>query len=135
MLPDEMFDYWKSYAERDLDTAAAMHEAGKWFYVVFMCQQSIEKSLKGLYMLYVDTNVPKIHNIKALVERFEDKLSEPVTEERYTLFKLLTSHYIDGRYPDYVNQINNITETEATKILTNSKEAFKWLLTQKPQKE
>lgn len=48
MSGEERFEYWKSYAERDLDAAGAMFDTGRWFYVVFMCQQAVEKLIKGI---------------------------------------------------------------------------------------
>jgi len=84
---EEKFNYWKAHAERDLDAAQAMFDAGRWFYVTFCCQQAVEKLVKGLYVLYVDENVPRIHNIKALVERFEGKLVVSIPEVYMGLFK------------------------------------------------
>jgi HEPN domain-containing protein len=67
----EKYGYWLETAQYDLDTADAMFASGRWVYVVFMCQQAIEKLVKGLYVLYVDDNVPKTHNIRILVERLK----------------------------------------------------------------
>ena len=136
MTAEEKFNYWKAHAERDLDAAQAMFDTGRWFYVMFCCQQSVEKLVKGLYVLYVDDNVPRIHNIKALVERFEDKLTIETPEMYIKLFKVLTGYYADSRYPDYVSEISDgIGRKEASEILETTKEAFAWLLTLKPQKE
>lgn len=132
MTAAEKFDYWKSHAERDLDAAQAMFDTGRWFYVIFCCQQAIEKLVKGLYVLYVDDNVPRVHNIKALVERFEDKLPIAVPETYSKLFKVLTGYYVNSRYPDYISEIGEIVgKEEAGKILERTKEAFAWLLTLK----
>ena len=45
------YDYWFELAEYDLETAKAMLTTRRVLYVGFMCQQTIEKSLKGLYVL------------------------------------------------------------------------------------
>ncbi|MDR1700902.1 MAG: HEPN domain-containing protein [Lachnoclostridium sp.] len=47
----DKFLYWKDIAEYDLETAEAMFRTGRWLYVVFMCQQSIEKLCKGIILL------------------------------------------------------------------------------------
>jgi HEPN domain-containing protein len=44
-----------------------MLQSGRWFYTVFMCQQAIEKLIKGLYVLYVDDNVPRLHDINSIL--------------------------------------------------------------------
>jgi len=43
MTDEEKLNYWLELAQYDLDTASAMFSTGRWFYVVFMCQQAIEK--------------------------------------------------------------------------------------------
>jgi HEPN domain-containing protein len=98
-----------------------------------MCQQAVEKLVKGLYILYVDDNVPKTHNIRVLVEKFEDVLPEPVTDRHYDLFDELTVHYLNGRYTDYKQKLSErIDESTAKDYLKQTKDVFAWLLTLKP---
>ena len=133
MTDNEKFGLWLEYAERDLDAAGIMFNAGRWFYVVFMCQQAIEKLVKGLYVLYVDENVPRIHNIKTLMERIENGLTTPVPEKYYSLFKRLSAYYVGNRYPDYISKIGeHVGEDESRILFSETKEAFAWLLTLKP---
>ncbi|MCL2352669.1 MAG: HEPN domain-containing protein [Firmicutes bacterium] len=134
MNREEKFGFWLEFAERDLDAAEAMYQTGKWFYVVFMCQQAVEKLVKGLYLLYVDENVPKIHNIGTLINRFESLLPVSISEERYVLFETLTKYYIADRYPQFVEKVDEqIAEETAKNIYFASKEVFQWLLTLRPQ--
>jgi len=107
MDAQEKYEYWLDSAQYDLDSADTMYNGGRWLYVVFMCQQAVEKLVKGLYTLYISDNVPKTHNISALVKTFEEKLSEPVTDERYDLFDDLRAFYINGRYTDFKQKISN----------------------------
>jgi len=133
MNTPEKFKYWLEIAEYDIETADALFEKGRWLYVVFMCQQAIEKLVKGLYVLYVDDNVPRIHNITALVKRFEDKLPIKVTADKFDLFDTLTKYYLSNRYPDYISKLGaQIQKPEASIILLQAKETFSWLLTLKP---
>jgi len=129
----EKYEYWLDTAQYDLETANAMMSSGRWLYVVFMCQQAVEKLAKGLYVLYVDDNVPRIHSIRQIIRAYEDKLPEAVTEERYKLFDDLTAFYIEGRYTDYKNKLSaRLNEQDAKTALARTKEAFSWLLTMKP---
>jgi HEPN domain-containing protein len=48
MNTQEKFDYWLDIAQYDLETEDAIFTAGRWLYVVFMCQQALEKLCKGL---------------------------------------------------------------------------------------
>jgi HEPN domain-containing protein len=83
MNVEEKFKYWLDHAQYDVDTADVMYQGGRWLYVVFMCQQAIEKLCKGLYLLYIDDNIPRIHDISNLVRRFEDKLPETISEDNF----------------------------------------------------
>ena len=133
MTAQEKFEHWLDIAQYDLETAQSMLSGGRWLYVVFMCQQAIEKLSKGLYTLYVDDNIPKIHNIKTIFDYFEDKLPNPITEERLELFDTLSAYYLNNRYPDFMRKMSlQVNKEEASKILTDTREVFLWLLTLKP---
>ena len=135
MTPIEKFDYWKSYAERDLDAAQAMFETGRWFYVLFMCQQSVEKLIKGVYNLYVDNDVPRTHNIEMLANRIEDNSNVIFDEEVYELFRSLSKYYLADRYPDFLSEAGVLADkNEVEFIHRKTKEVFAWLLTLKLSK-
>jgi HEPN domain-containing protein len=133
MDSEEKFTYWLDHAQYDLDTADIMYQGGRWLYVVFMCQQAVEKLCKGLYLLYIDDNVPRIHDIGNLVRRFEDKLPAVIPEEVFNFFDRLTSFYLKDRYPEYQQNISSmVNESSARAAFDKTKEVFKWLLTLKP---
>ena len=136
MTADEKFAYWLELAQYDLESAEAMFTSGRWFYVIFMCQQALEKLCKGLYTLYLDDNVPKIHNIRQIFLCFKNKLPVVTSEDKLNLFDSLSAHYLMNRYPDFNKHINQkITENETEVILIKSREVFTWLLTLKPSTE
>jgi len=129
----EKFDYWRDIAQYDLKTAQAMYKTGRWLYVVFMCQQAIEKICKGLYLLYINDDIPQIHDINSLVTKFADKLPEPVDDDKRHFFAKLSAFYLNNRYPKYKEKLStSLDRKEAKNILKKTKEVFKWLLTMKP---
>jgi HEPN domain-containing protein len=133
MNKQEKFDYWLDIAGYDLDTAEAMSASKRWIYVVFMCQQAIEKLIKGLCTLHLSDEIPRVHNIRTLFELIEDKLSEKASKEYYELFDTLSAYYLNNRYPDFVIKLSSqIKEAEAQDILEQTKETYAWLLTMKP---
>jgi HEPN domain-containing protein len=133
MTTQEKYEHWLDMAQYDLETASTMISGGRWLYVVFMCQQAIEKLVKGLYTLYIDDNFPRIHNIKAIFERFEDKLTVKIPENTIGFFDTLSAYYINNRYPDFINKLSfQIKKPEATQTLSRTKDVFSWLLTLKP---
>jgi HEPN domain-containing protein len=40
--------HWTEQARYDLDTARAMFDSGRYLYVLFCCQQAVEKALKAI---------------------------------------------------------------------------------------
>jgi HEPN domain-containing protein len=127
------YGHWLKHAQYDLDTADAMYSTGRWFYVAFMCQQAVEKLVKGLYAIYVNDEAPRVHNISSVLDRFADKLPETVTDERYRFFDNLTSYYMNSRYPEYKEETNTgLDEAKARDIIMQTKEAFAWLQTMRP---
>ena len=134
LTTEEKYQYWLTYAQNDMDTAECMFQSGRWFYTLFMCQQAIEKLVKGLYILYIDDNVPRLHDINSIFDRYKDTLPENITEEKVKLFDTLSQFYLRSRYPDYTSVLASLATREtAQSIYEKSREAFQWLLTMKPQ--
>jgi HEPN domain-containing protein len=133
LTTEDKYQYWLSYARNDIETAEVMLNSGRWYYTVFMCQQAVEKLIKGLYVLYVDDNVPRLHDINSIFDRYRERLPEPLTEDRVELFDTLSQFYLRSRYPDYTSVLASITTGEmAQTIYEKSMGAFQWLLTMKP---
>ena len=132
MTQEEKFAYWIQLAQYDIDTADTMFNGGRWFYVVFMCQQAIEKLCKGLYNFYIDDNVPKVHNIRFVLSKLENALSVPVSAEVYDFIDSLSAYYLTNRYPDFAAKPDvQINKTTAEQIAGKSREVYAWLLTLK----
>ena len=133
MDAQEKYEYWLDIAQYDLAVAESMLNSKHWLYVVFMCQQSIEKLIKGLYSYYLPDNPPYLHNIKTIASRIEPFLPIPIPAEKMDFFDELTAYYLNNRYPDYISKLSSqIDETEASDIMAKTREVFAWLLTLKP---
>jgi HEPN domain-containing protein len=86
-----------------------------------------------VYLLFVDDNIPGIHDINSLMAKFEDKLSVSIDDNKRLLFAKLSAFYLNNRYPEYREHLSkSLSEEGAQDILKNTKEAFVWLLTLKP---
>ncbi len=129
----EKYEYWEDIAKYDLATAKAMLLSGRYLYVVFMCQQSIEKLIKGLFILHTGKEPPRIHNIWVIFDRIFDiskfKESERIKTEKYFIFfDELLAYYISERYPSYKTKLSqSITEERAEKVLNKTEEVYAWL--------
>ena len=86
---------WIEQAKYDLEPARAMLQAGRYLYVVFCCQQAVEKALKALIVARSGETPPRLHHLARLAERAGLSLDETKTEQ----FTRLTSYYIPARYP------------------------------------
>ena len=132
MDAQEKFNYWLDIAKYDLDVAESMQKSKHWLYVVFMCQQSIEKLVKGLYSYYMPDTPPHLHNIKAIATRVESRLPMSLPSDKMDFFDELTAYYLNNRYPDYINELSTqVSENDAVEVLAKAKEVFTWLLTLK----
>jgi len=58
---------WIALAEYDFETAKAMMKSGRYLYVAFTCQQTIEKALKALYVKEKEETPPYTHNLIRLL--------------------------------------------------------------------
>ena len=128
MNKQEKFQYWLNIANYDIKTANAMLKSGRYLYVVFMCQQALEKLLKGCYILNRNgEEPPRSHNLSYLV----NLLNISPTEKQSFLLDRLTAFYIQGRYPTYKQRLSKIIKKpEATILLKQTKEMYRWLISQ-----
>jgi len=125
----EKYLCWEDVANYDLKTAEAMLDSGRYLYVVFMCQQAVEKITKGLFVLNNGEEPPRTHNILFLFEKIQFKTQPITTKLEYKeFFEELLAFYISARYPSYKEKISSaINQERAQDILTKTKEAFSWL--------
>lgn len=127
----DKYSYWEDVAEYDLGTAEAMLNSGRYLYVVFMCQQAVEKITKGLFVLYNGEEPPRTHNILSIFEKIQFKGIQSITpklDEYKEFFEELLAFYISERYPSYKEKISTIIDLErARQVLTDTKEVFAWL--------
>jgi HEPN domain-containing protein len=59
---------WRELALYDLGTAEAMLAAGRYLYVLFCCQQAVEKDLKALIIERCGIFPPRTHDLAKLAQ-------------------------------------------------------------------
>ncbi len=135
---NEKYSYWEEYAQYDLDTANVMFDTGRYLYTLFMCQQAIEKIVKGVYVLFTGEEPVKTHNIALIFNNLCDReeFQRLVTDEdfvhrkdEYTpVFVRLLAFYISARYPAYKEKLTSmLTKSDTEEILVKAKEVFLWV--------
>ena len=120
----EDIKYWIELSEYDLETAAAMLAAGRYLYVLFMCQQALEKMLKGHVLKITREFPPRIHNLVRLMELAGLKPGD----EKERFLEKLNYYYIESRYPEEKKSISvEINKKLAKEYLDKTREIWQWL--------
>lgn len=109
----------------DLETAEAMLKSKRFLYVGFMCHQSIEKILKGIYSKKFKAIPPKTHNLARLLKLI--KLDDEIPNNFIELINELNPLNIATRYPDQeLEVIKNLDYEYSSELLERTRRLFKW---------
>ena len=116
--------YWVDLSRYDIETAKAMLASGRYLYVLFTCQQSIEKMLKALVVKNTGSFPPQIHDLVKLVSIAKIDIE---TEQKEFLAKL-NYYYLETRYPRELSEISKqIKKDAALDFYNNTKKILRWL--------
>ncbi len=116
---------WMDRVEYDFETARAMYKAGRYLYVVFMCQQAVEKTLKAI-LAFQGKEIKPIHHLSKLAE-LAGILPE-FSEETLSLIEKLGSYYLNARYKETIDALSKaIGKKEAKEYLNKSESLITWL--------
>jgi HEPN domain-containing protein len=116
--------HWTEQARYDLDTARAMFKSGRYLYVLFCCQQAVEKELKAIIAARTKGLPPRIHQLMRLAEA----AGLEVSGERAEFLRELSSYYIQTRYPEEIKDLaSQAKEEEARRVLDHTEEVLQWL--------
>jgi len=115
---------WATQSRYDLETAKAMLDTGRYLYVLFCCQQAVEKMLKALIAKHTNELPPRLHNLMRLAE----VASLTVPEDTAYLFRRLTDFYIASRYPEELeNAAERIDSSQIRQTYVATEETLRWL--------
>lgn len=115
---------WVQRAEYDLETAKGLLEIKRYFYVLFCCQQALEKMLKALITKQTKKLPPRSHNLVRLAEL----VISNILEERADFLRFLSRYYVQSRYPEEVADLaKEINEEKAQEVFNKTQEMFQWL--------
>lgn len=124
MNTDEQIQYWFDLSDDDIIVAESNFKNKHYLWCLFICHLSVEKVLKGLYILKCNEHPPKIHDLLKLA-----KFSQlDISDENFRFLNQLNRFNIESRYPEYKNSIKSIANYEFTNdILLRTKELLKCL--------
>jgi len=122
--PSPTVQKWVEQARYDLVTAQAMLDSGRYVYVVFCCQQAVEKMIKAVIAKVTGEMPPRIHNLMQLAERAG---LEPDARQAL-LMRELSELYVQSRYPDQVEPVSSSAwQGIARDTLQRTEKVMQWL--------
>jgi HEPN domain-containing protein len=122
---DKIVSHWVERAEYDLETAKSMLDTGRYLYVGYMCQQAVEKVLKGIIAQQNKENLP-IHNLNRLAQ--VAGIENDLNAGQFNFLAELTPYCIEARYGDYRESLSEIiNEQRAREVYAKTQEIFQWL--------
>lgn len=117
-------EQWAAKARYDFETAGAMLKSGRYVYVLFCCQQAVEKMIKAVMVKRSGVMPPRIHNLI----RLSELAGITAADDEIELLGLLSSYYVQSRYPEEIEDISSeATRVFAEEALTKTEECLKWL--------
>lgn len=123
---------WLDAARYDLTTAQALLKSRRYVYVLFMCQQSLEKLLKALITAQTKEFPPRIHNLVRLGELTTLQFSQKERE----LLERLSLYYLQSRYPPDVQALaKTVNSSRAATHLKQTEALWKRLKRQLTRKQ
>ena len=124
-INDKRVRHWIEQAREDIVTARAMFRSKRWKYTIFLCQQSVEKYLKAIFLKKKGEFPPRIHNLFRLAEIIDNEL---FSDSYLEFFSELSLYYIQSRYPEDIDKMKEINKKDRAKeILKKTEEVVKWI--------
>jgi len=126
---DDVSRQWAEQAQYDMETAGAMFKAGRYLYVLFCCQQAVEKALKAVIVSKTGELPPRVYNLLRLAEVAEIESDS----ERIQFLGELSGYYIQSRYPEEIKAVGSaITQELAHDVLGKTEQTVIWVLSIQP---
>lgn len=102
-----------------------MLASGRYLYVVFCCQQAVEKVLKAVIVRKTGALPPRVHNLLRLAEAAG---AQPDQEQNRFLGEL-SAYYIQSRYPEEIEIADSSISRElAEDVMKNTEQVVRWVL-------
>jgi HEPN domain-containing protein len=115
---EEYHKKWLLKADKDLKSASHAIEFRDYELSAFLCQQSVEKGLKSVYIKRFN-ELKKTHDLLFLGTKLE------LPEDLMRICEELNSFYFVTRYPDVSDDV--CTEEDALNSLKDAKKVLKWI--------
>ncbi|OGU12726.1 MAG: hypothetical protein A2X61_10045 [Ignavibacteria bacterium GWB2_35_12] len=111
LTKEEHIEYWINSAEEDWKAVYSLLKGKNYVQALFFGHLVLEKISKAIWVKHNESNIPpKIHNILKLLSQTPVNLNQEQQEYLIEVNKF----QLEGRYPDYLNNIFKICTLEYT---------------------
>jgi HEPN domain-containing protein len=111
MTKEQHIEYWLNTAEYDWNGAKGAFDTKNYVHCLFWAHLVLEKLSKAHWVRTHEENIPpKVHNIVWLLEQSDMNLGESMM----MFLKEFNNFQLEGRYPDYINNIYKMCTKEFT---------------------
>jgi HEPN domain-containing protein len=139
----DKYGYWLMLSDYDIGTIDCLIKGERWVYVAYLCQQTIERLLKGMFVYYNNSEAPKTHNVSYLFNKIINSAKFNVEADLACLeenraacedFLIDIMFYYMSDYPfSYKNMSNRFVNREvALSLYEKTKYYSAWLKSFQP---
>ncbi len=119
---EKIVKFWFDSSKEDLEIAKDLFKACRYNYSMFMCQQSIEKFLKGVIIIITDDHPPYVHDLVRLAQATRSEISSKIETD----LRLITGFYIKSRYKADRFDSTIFNKNSAQNTINKTEEIIKW---------
>jgi len=114
MTKQEHIAWWKLTAAKDWEAVDSLFKGKNYVQALFWAHLVLEKLLKAHWIKdNISDNPPKTHNLIILIEQIRLELDEPAKR----FLEKMNDFQLEGRYPEYINNIYKIYRKKQTAII------------------
>jgi HEPN domain-containing protein len=124
---EDRIQYWIAISDKDLTVGHTLFNGGHYSYVGFICQQTVEKILKGCYVKVNQKVPPFTHKLKYLAT--ECSLWNSLTDQQQKLIDDIKDFSIEARYPgeDNIPIQEELNREQALEMLEQTNNLQQWI--------
>lgn len=128
MEKQDHIKYWIRQSSDDWEAVNALLHGGKNLQALFFTHLVIEKLCKAIWIRDNESNFPpRTHNLNYLLSQTFTSINDQDGE----LLLTLNRFQLEGRYPEYVSQVNKLCTGSFTLDLINKTNVLRlWLISQ-----
>ena len=140
----QKYGYWLMLSDYDLGTIDCLIQGERWVYVAYLCQQAVERQLKGMYVYYMGAEAPQTHNLNFLFKKVTDseKFQQEADMERFAArraeaedFLIDLMFYYMSDYPFSYKNISSrfVGRDLALQLYAKARSTVDWLRAFQPE--